>query len=70
MSETVQNNVQELRTKREMTQEELAERIGVSRQTVIALEKGNYTPSVSLAIKIARMFKMPVEHIFRITHEK
>jgi len=49
-----------------ITQEELAERVGVSRQTIIAIEKGNYTPSVLLALKIARFFKTPVEKLFTI----
>ncbi len=70
MAEYVSNNVNRLRTQRGMTQEELAERTGVSRQTVIAIEKGNYAPSVLLAIKIARVFKTPVEEVFTITHEK
>lgn len=49
-----------------MTQEELAERLSVSRQTVIAIEKGNYAPSVLLALKIARCFKTPLEKVFFI----
>ena len=62
----VENRVQHLRTKVGITQEELAEKIGVSRQTIIAIEKGNYTPSVLLALRIAKYFKMPVEDIFSI----
>lgn len=53
-----------------MTQEELADKVGVSRQTVIAMEKGNYAPSVLLALKLAGVFKAPVEELFRIRHEK
>ncbi|MFM2415271.1 MAG: hypothetical protein RI911_964 [Candidatus Parcubacteria bacterium] len=49
-----------------MTQEALAEAVGVSRQTIIAIEKGNYTPSVLLAIKIAHAFDVPVEQLFNI----
>lgn len=63
-NEIMRNNVNKLRTEREVTQESLAEKIGVSRQTVIAIEKGNYTPSVLLAIKLARFFNAPVEKIF------
>jgi putative transcriptional regulator len=59
-----------LRTKAGLTQEELAQKIDVSRQTVIAIEKGNYTPSVLLAMKIARIFKTPVEEIFKVSYEK
>ena len=53
-----------------ITQEELAAAVGVSRQTIIAIEKGNYTPSVLLALKIAHFFKKPIEEIFAITYEK
>jgi len=48
------------------TQEELARAVGVTRQTIIAIEKGNYTPSVMLAIKIAMFFKKSVEEVFEI----
>jgi len=51
---------------RKMTQEILAEETGVTRQTIIALEKGNYVPSVLLALKIARYFKTPLEQIFKL----
>jgi putative transcriptional regulator len=50
----------------EMTQEELACKVGVSRQTIIAIEKGKYNPSVTLALKIARVFDANVEDIFRL----
>lgn len=66
MSEIVHNCVQELRTKRGMTQEALADAVGVSRQTIIAIEKGNYTPSVLLALKIAHIFDARVEELFTI----
>ena len=52
--------------KAEMTQEHLAEKVGVSRQTIIAIEKGNYTPSVLLALKLAHTFKISVEDIFSL----
>jgi len=58
------NNLKDLRTSRDITQESLADTIGVSRQTIISIEKGKYTPSVSLALKIARHFKVKVEDIF------
>lgn len=54
----------------DVTQEELASEVGVSRQTIIALEKGNYAPSILLALKIAGFFKTPVEKLFKISHEK
>lgn len=62
--ETVANAVHAMRTARNMTQEELAAAVGVSRQTVIAIEKGNYAPSVLLALKIAKRFRTPVEKVF------
>ncbi len=66
MKESISNQVYELRTKADATQEELAEAVGVTRQTIIAIEKGNYTPSVLLALKIAKFFKKPIEEIFNI----
>ncbi len=70
MSETVANKVHEHRTKKPMTQEELASAVGVSRQTIISIEKGNYVPSVLLALKIAAVFDTSVENIFTIAYEK
>lgn len=70
MRELIKNQVYELRTKSGITQEALAEAIGVTRQTIIAIEKGNYTPSVILSLKIATFFKKSVEDIFQIKYEK
>ena len=70
MKESITNQVYELRTKAEVTQEELAEAVGVTRQTIIAVEKGNYTPSVLLALKIAKFFSKSIEEIFNIKYEK
>lgn len=50
----------------EMTQQSLAERVGVTRQTIIAIEQGNYTPSLTLAMKIARTFGKTVEEVFQL----
>jgi putative transcriptional regulator len=69
MQETILNSVHTLRTERGLTQEELAEKIGVTRQTVISIEKGNYTPSVMLALKIAKVFNVSVQDIFKISYE-
>ncbi|REK12707.1 MAG: transcriptional regulator, partial [Actinobacteria bacterium] len=49
----------------EMTQAELAEQVGVTRQTVIAIEKGRYSPSLEVAFKIARVFGVPLEEVFQ-----
>jgi len=70
MKELVKNQVYKLRIKSGITQETLAQTVGVTRQTIIAIEKGNYTPSVILALKIAQFFKKSVENIFRIKYEK
>lgn len=69
MREYIANDVYELRNKCGITQEALAEALKVSRQTVIAIEKGKYTPSVHLAMTIAQYFKLPVEKIFKIIKE-
>ncbi|MCB5285404.1 MAG: helix-turn-helix transcriptional regulator [Candidatus Cloacimonetes bacterium] len=53
----------------EMTQEELAQKVGVTRQTIIALEAGKYLPSLLLAVKIARVFSKSVEEVFIIAGE-
>jgi len=65
-AETVKNKVHELRLDHEVTQQDLAHAIGVTRQTIIAIEKGNYVPSVLLALKIAHYFKQPIEKIFYV----
>lgn len=64
MQECVHNKVHHLRAAVGVTQEDLAHAVGVTRQTIIAIEKGNYTPSVLLALKIAKFFHKPVEKIF------
>jgi len=66
MKEVVKNKVQSIRIKEGITQKELAVAIGATRQTVIAIEKGNYTPSVLLALKISKFFNVPTENIFGI----
>jgi len=58
------NDVHTFRTKKDITQQELADAIGVTRQTIIAIEKGNYTPSVTLALNMAHYFKTSVEKLF------
>lgn len=49
----------------EMSQEQLASKIGVTRQTIIAIEKGNYSPSLELAFKIAQAFNVSLEEVFK-----
>lgn len=69
MSEQINNQVNGYRTKRGLTQEELAQKVGVTRQTIIAIERGNYTPSVLLALKLAEVFSVSVEKLFSIAYE-
>ncbi len=66
MKDFVINNVQVYRKKVGLTQEELSNAVNVTRQTIIAIEKGNYIPSVALALKLAQTFKRPVEKIFTL----
>ncbi|ALV27542.1 helix-turn-helix transcriptional regulator [Pannonibacter sp. Q-1] len=58
------NRIQELRLQRNWSQSDLAAKLDVSRQTVNALERGRYDPSLPLAFKIARLFALPIEEIF------
>lgn len=61
----IENRIRELRfATNEMTQQDLADRVGITRQTVIALEKGTYYPSLELAFRIAKVFKLPLEEVF------
>jgi putative transcriptional regulator len=60
----IRNHLEEIRKKRNITQEELAAALEVSRQTIGSLENGRYNPSIILAIKIARYFNLSVEEIF------
>nr|WP_298902488.1 helix-turn-helix transcriptional regulator [uncultured Psychroserpens sp.] len=60
----MKNNIKIERARHDMTQGDLAEKIGVSRQSINAIEKGKYVPSALLAIKIAKLFKLPVEELF------
>lgn len=61
----MKNRVRELRTDRGWSQGELADRLAVSRQTINAIETEKYDPSLPLALKIAKLFKQPVEQIFQ-----
>ena len=66
MNRDTKNCVEKLRLKAGLTQVELADRVSVTRQTIIAIEKGDYTPSVALALQLARVFKVRVEDLFTL----
>ncbi len=53
-----------------MTQQQLAEQVGVTRQTIISIERGKYKPSIELALRLARLFEVPVEAIFELEDPK
>lgn len=62
---SIQNNIRRLRFDAdEMTQQELADKVGVTRQTIVAIEKGNYSPSLELAFKISLVFNTPLQDVF------
>ncbi len=68
---SVRNQLRRFRVQAgEMTQQELADRVGVSRQTILAIEKGNYNPSVELALRLARVFGTTVEELFTLEDRK
>ncbi|MBR4038940.1 MAG: helix-turn-helix transcriptional regulator [Clostridia bacterium] len=66
----MKNRLEELRRQRGIRQEDLAQALGVSRQTVISLEKGKYNPSLALAFRLSRYFGMPIEAIFDDSDEQ
>lgn len=61
------NHVRRLRRAADITQQELADRIGVTRQTILSIEKGKYTPSVALALQLAEALGVRVEDLFQLT---
>ena len=62
----MKNNIRVARAVERMTQQQLADAVGVSRQTINAIEAGKFIPSPLLALKIARLFRQPVESIFEL----
>jgi putative transcriptional regulator len=61
----IRNQIRELRGRREMTQQELADQIGVTRQTVIAIEQDKYSPSLETAFKVAIVLEVPLDQCFQ-----
>ena len=69
-SSQISNKIRTLRFfNDEMTQEELAKKVGVTRQTIIAIEKAKYSPSLELAFRIAHVFEVPLEEVFSFDPE-
>jgi putative transcriptional regulator len=67
----VTNSIRALRfANGEMTQAELADRVGVSRQTIIAIEQGKYSPTLELAFRIARVFRVPLDEVFQYSGDQ
>lgn len=66
----MENRLKELREECNLTQEELASKVGVSRQTIISLEKGRYSPSLILAFKLAKVFNLKIEEVFIFEMER
>jgi putative transcriptional regulator len=66
MANTITNRVKELRTARGLTQEQLAEATGVSRQSINSIERNRYVPSLELALIFARVFACPTDEIFKL----
>ncbi len=62
----LKNRLKVLRAEKEISQETLAKSVGVSRQTIIAIEGGDYSPSVALALKLAQYFSVKIEDIFSL----
>ena len=70
MSPGVLNRVKELRSERGWTQEQLAQAVGVSRQSINSIERDRYVPSLSLALTFAQVFKCPTDQIFQLEKRK
>ncbi len=70
MKNVIMSRLHVLRAEKRMTQEKLAEAVGVTRATIIAIEKGNYNPSLELAFKLAHFFNVGIEEIFTMEESK
>ncbi len=66
----ISNNIRKFRfNNNEMTQQDLADKVGVTRQTIVAIENGKYFPTLELSFRIARVFKVPLEEVFSFSLE-
>jgi len=62
----IDSYVRKHRLRRDLTQQEVADRVGVTRQTILSIEKGKYTPSVALALSLSDLFEVKVEELFQL----
>ena len=69
-SDKLENNVRDLRQNLGMTQEELGQRVGLTRQSIIAIEKGRFTPSIHTVLMLAKALKTPVEEMFWLSDDR
>jgi putative transcriptional regulator len=69
MADNIRNRIKEYRLRRDLTQDELAKAVGVSRQSINAIERERYVPSLPLAIRFARFFNCPMEELFQLQEE-
>jgi len=65
----LKNRVRELRVRMDMRQSDLAREVGVTRQTILAIEKGRLNPSINIALKAARVLREPVDYVFYLGHQ-
>ena len=70
MSQSISNRVKELRTARGWTQEQLAQAVGVSRQSINSIERDRYVPSLELALTFSRVFDCPTDQIFQLENQQ
>ena len=66
----MKNKIKELRQQFDFTQQDLGDKVSVSRQTIISLENGKYNPSITLAYKIAKIFNLSIEEVFQFEEEE
>ena len=66
----MKNRLEEMRLKKGLTQQELADQVFVSRQTIISLENGRYNPSILLAFRLSRLFEVKIEELFIYSNEE
>lgn len=68
MTRSIRNQIRDLRAERELTQQELADLVGVTRQTIIAMEQDRYSPTLETAFKVALALGVPLEQCFQYNH--